>query len=201
MPKISEELGIIVASPSPIVRKGIESLIATHFERKASVFSVQTTAELRHLLLRHAVVLLIIEGGLAEEQGLNWTEIKFTQPQLKTIVLHRFQINAKQGRYSHNLLLDAPEEMFYQTLDNLFPKQYENPNREHSITLSKREKEILRHMVQGVTTKKMAELLHLSHHTISTHRKNIISKLGIKTIAGLTVYAVMNGIVDLEDMG
>ena len=67
-------------------------------------------------------------------------------------------------------------------------------------TLSEREKEIVRCIVNGLTNKEVAEKLFISVNTVLTHRKNIARKLSIHSTAGLTIYAIANGIVNLEDV-
>ncbi len=64
--------------------------------------------------------------------------------------------------------------------------------------ISDREKEVLQLVALGLTNKEIAEKLFISSHTVITHRKNITSKLGIKTIAGLTVYAVIHKLIAPE---
>ncbi|MCR4910175.1 MAG: helix-turn-helix transcriptional regulator, partial [Bacteroidales bacterium] len=66
--------------------------------------------------------------------------------------------------------------------------------------LSDREKEIVREVARGLTNKEIADKLFISVFTVTTHRKNITQKLGIKTIAGLTVYALMNGLISPEEI-
>lgn len=73
-------------------------------------------------------------------------------------------------------------------------------NIEKKDILSSREKEILRYLSKGKSIKEIADLVHLSPHTILTHRKNISLKTGIKTIAGLTVYAISHGIINMDEM-
>ena len=68
-----------------------------------------------------------------------------------------------------------------------------------SVELSKRERTILKYVALGYTTKEIAEELFLSPHTVVTHRKNISNRLGIKTVSGLTIYAVLNNIIDLSE--
>ncbi|MCG8332751.1 MAG: LuxR C-terminal-related transcriptional regulator [Chitinophagales bacterium] len=65
--------------------------------------------------------------------------------------------------------------------------------------LSSREKEILKLLVNGNTTKQIATALHISPHTVNAHRKNIMRKLDIKTVSGLTIYAVLNNIITLKE--
>jgi DNA-binding CsgD family transcriptional regulator len=65
---------------------------------------------------------------------------------------------------------------------------------ENELTL--REKEILRQVAMGFSNKEIADSLFISIHTVITHRKNITGKLGIKSISGLTVYAIINRLID-----
>lgn len=66
--------------------------------------------------------------------------------------------------------------------------------------LSEREREILVSVARGKTNKEIADCHNISIHTVITHRKNISRKTGIKTIAGLTVYALLNNMIDEADM-
>lgn len=61
--------------------------------------------------------------------------------------------------------------------------------------LSQREREVLRELSTGKTNKEIAETLCISINTVITHRKNISAKLGIHSVSGLSLYAVMNGVV------
>ena len=69
-----------------------------------------------------------------------------------------------------------------------------------NMKLSPRETTILRMVSLGLTNREIAEKLFLSAHTVMTHRKNISSKLGIKSVSGLTVYAIVNNIITIEEV-
>jgi DNA-binding NarL/FixJ family response regulator len=71
---------------------------------------------------------------------------------------------------------------------------------ENRQELSLREKEIIVCVVKGMTNKQMAEHLCLSTHTVITHRRNIASKLQIHSPAGLTIYAIVNKLVELNEV-
>ena len=64
-----------------------------------------------------------------------------------------------------------------------------------AVVLSDRENEIIKLVAEGNTNGKIAELLFLSNHTVNTHRKNIMAKLGVKNTAGIVMYAVKMNIV------
>ena len=63
------------------------------------------------------------------------------------------------------------------------------------ITLSERELEIITLIAEGHTNGQIGEILHLSTHTITTHRKNIMAKLGVKNTAAIVMYAVKTNLV------
>lgn len=67
-------------------------------------------------------------------------------------------------------------------------------------SLSEREKEIVACIVRGMTNKEVAEKLFISINTVLTHRKNISRKLDIHSVSGLTIYAIVNGIVKLDEV-
>lgn len=66
--------------------------------------------------------------------------------------------------------------------------------------LGKREKEIIQCIARGLSNKEIADQLCISVHTVTTHRRNICSKLEIHSPAGLTVYAILNGLVDPKEI-
>ena len=66
--------------------------------------------------------------------------------------------------------------------------------------LSGREQEVLTLVVQGLLNKEIADRLHLSLHTVIAHRKNISRKLNIHSTAGLTIYAIVNHLIDIESV-
>lgn len=64
-----------------------------------------------------------------------------------------------------------------------------------AVVLSDRENEIIKHIAEGLTNEQIADFLFLSKHTVNTHRKNIMSKLGVKNTAGIVMYAVKTKLV------
>ena len=88
----------------------------------------------------------------------------------------------------------------------------ENPQRYHDrvreqeeepaerLELSDREKEILVSVAQGLLNKEIADKHHISINTVITHRKNITRKTGIRTVPGLTVYAILNNLIDINSI-
>ena len=72
----------------------------------------------------------------------------------------------------------------------------QNPN--NGDVLSDRERDVIVSLVQGMTNKEIAEHLFISVNTVITHRRNIARKLQIHSPAGLTIYAIVNNLVDIS---
>lgn len=71
---------------------------------------------------------------------------------------------------------------------------------EKTTELSAREQTILCHVARGLSNKEIADALNLSVFTVTTHRKNITRKLGIRSISGLTIYAILNHLVEPNEL-
>ena len=72
------------------------------------------------------------------------------------------------------------------------------PAEHPQVLLSAREIEVLVLITKGLINKEIADKLNISLTTVITHRKNITEKLGIKSVSGLTIYAVMNGYIEAD---
>ena len=73
-----------------------------------------------------------------------------------------------------------------------------NQTNDNVDNLSEREKEVIISLVQGMTNKEIADHLCISINTVITHRRNIARKLQIHSPAGLTIYAIVNNLVDIS---
>lgn len=94
-------------------------------------------------------------------------------------------------------IYDTSEELLHklQTITSGLQHLEDQPK---NTGISTREKEIIRLVALGKTNKEIADELFISAHTVITHRKNISQKLGIKTIAGLTMYALMQNLIPAD---
>jgi regulator of cell morphogenesis and NO signaling len=66
--------------------------------------------------------------------------------------------------------------------------------------LSEREREVIRLVAMGLSNKEIAERMFIAVNTVMTHRRNISRKLDIHSAAGLTIYAIVNGIINVEEV-
>jgi regulator of cell morphogenesis and NO signaling len=97
-------------------------------------------------------------------------------------------------------------KLFLEEIKKLENKYKENPSlvikkkTENDTLLSEREKDVIICIVKGLSNKAIAEKLFISINTVTTHRRNITKKLNIHSSAGLTIYAIMNKLVDIKEV-
>jgi DNA-binding NarL/FixJ family response regulator len=82
--------------------------------------------------------------------------------------------------------------------DNMTGRNPVKPQRSFDVELTIREKEVLQLICQELTTQEIGEKLFISNRTVEGHRNNMLSKLGCRNTAGLVVYAIRNGLVELK---
>ncbi|MDR2389491.1 MAG: LuxR C-terminal-related transcriptional regulator [Tannerellaceae bacterium] len=196
-------LKIVVAEVSSIVRSGVEVQM-----KRLSGFRFQLVevarSELVHETIRtHKPDILIINPSMLVGFTLQQLKEECACPAMKCIAL-------LYNLVDRSILMPFDEIMdIYQTndeikqkLDRLYAEEIHGiaENDEQQI-LSVREKEIVVCVVKGMTNRAIADRLFLSTHTVITHRRNIARKLQIHSASGLTVYAIVNKLIELKEIG
>jgi len=128
----------------------------------------------------------------------------FLERRRKTIVLTTSMSPNSQLSDFHSICVNVPEKQLIRSLLILQQHTHGNgrnmppmSNAQENV-LSDREIEVLSLIVQGFINKEIANQLNISITTVITHRKNIMDKLGVKSVSALTIYAVMHGYVDIN---
>lgn len=129
----------------------------------------------------------------------------FIENKRKTIVLTLSMDSSLQLADFRSLCINVPEKQLVRSLLALV--QHAHGEGQHlppmpkvleRKILSDRELEVMSLIVQGFINKEIAEKLNISLATVVTHRKNIMDKLGMKSVSALTIYAVTHGYVDIN---
>ncbi len=105
-----------------------------------------------------------------------------------------FELEYDLKIHSHiedNILIPLVEK--YENIEHVQKDKSEN-------VLSQREIDVLKYLIEGLSNKEVAEKLYLSTHTAISHRKNICEKTRIISLAGLTIYAILNGIINIDSL-
>ena len=129
----------------------------------------------------------------------------FTERRRKTIVLMLSLSDMSQLHEFHSLCINQPESLLIRQLLQLQQHAHSGgrnlpplPSVMQQKTLTDREIEVMSLIVQGLINKEIANRLNISLSTVITHRKNIMEKLGMKSVSALTIYAVTHGYVDIN---
>ena len=129
----------------------------------------------------------------------------FSEHRRKTIVLTLSLDATSQLSEFHSLCTNVPEQALIRSL--LALEQHAHGGGQHLPPMPKalqqkiltdREIEVMSLIVQGYINKEIADKLSIGLATVITHRKNIMEKLGMKSVSALTIYAVMHGYVDIN---
>ncbi|MBQ6731543.1 MAG: response regulator transcription factor [Paludibacteraceae bacterium] len=92
------------------------------------------------------------------------------------------------------------DDILRPALTNITPQSKTHKPEPVTEDLSEREKDVLIQVVKGLSNKEIADVLCISMHTVISHRKHITSKLNIHSTAGLTIYAIVNKLVDINSL-
>jgi DNA-binding CsgD family transcriptional regulator len=193
---------VIIADLSPLTRLGLTTLL-NHMKYPFHIREISTPDKLSGLTKRELGDMLIISCTFLQK--------------CSPVLIHRLQ---KQFNSNICILIfdsdNFPEKYLkfaeiieYTDHDKTIIRKLErqlnviyhyNPVQNTSEEISDREKDVLRLVAIGLTNKEIGDKLFISSHTVITHRKNITAKLGIKTIAGLTMYALINHLIIPEEI-
>lgn len=192
---------IAVAESSAIVRHGMLEILK-HFPdtpHPVQLIEVTSLEALDNCMQTHVPDLLIVDPAF--EGWFNIDNFK-ADPQsanVKCIALLCSMVDQNLLRkYDDSISLYDDEEAIYGKISQLFHAAREDEA--DADALSQREREIITCVVKGMTNKEIAEKLYISIHTVITHRRNIARKLQIHSPAGLTIYAIVNNLVELSDV-
>ncbi|MCK9343776.1 MAG: LuxR C-terminal-related transcriptional regulator [Massilibacteroides sp.] len=190
----------LICEPSPIIRYGITEMLNSIHHLQLNIHHT-TPENLVHSVKEGSFDLILINPSTADQGTLLSLYNKGVDPP-KKIGLVTGIINPKILKmFDGTINLFSTKEQIYTLLTDFFvhdKKDKEEDEEENQLT--PREREIVIDVSKGFSNKKIAERLFLSTHTVNTHRRNIAKKLEIHSVSGLTVYAIVNNLVKLEDI-
>lgn len=200
---MSTNLKVAIAEPSVIIRCGLENLLKRLPGFRIQLVEITTADSLFESLRMHKPDVLIINPILPGYFTLQHLRTETGCEQMKCIALLYAAVDGTLIRaYDEQILIfDSADELKhkFERLENEETLE-ETADGDDTQSLSAREKEIVVCVVKGMTNREIADRLYLSTHTVITHRRNIARKLQIHSASGLTVYAIVNKLVELKDI-
>jgi DNA-binding NarL/FixJ family response regulator len=196
-----EQIKVAIAEPSVIIRSGITVALKRIPGFRIQPIEISSIDTLNSYLRMHKPDILIINPAFWGYFDISKLKQETSNPQLKCMALICSPIDESLLRnYDHTVSIYDSVELLQEKLDKLLDSSSDDEVSDETNTLSLREKEIIVCVVKGLTNKEIAESLFLSTHTVITHRRNIARKLEIRSSAGLTIYAIVNKLVELDEI-
>lgn len=193
---------ILILTPSRIIAKGLSCILEEHGGFVAETVLTDLTREneatVRDSMADAVIVDPVIFGYSSRAEGRNRISDLTEAP---VVALSTALTDEETAKCYDEIIsiYDTPSNVIGK-LRSSISKAGERPDRTEKEELSSREKEILVCVAKGMLNKEIADKYNISIYTVITHRKNITRKTGIKTVAGLTVYALLNNMIDPESM-
>lgn len=192
---------ILIIEPSVIVAEGLRHIVDNLAEYTVTGFLQDLGEDMETTLDDYDADLLVVDPAIFDTRTRsggkdlikNWINVPVIA--LITNAMDASLISAYDGAIYLTDKSDEIEQKLSATMRS-------NPSdqRGDGEELSAREKEILVCVAKGLLNKEIADHFNISIYTVITHRKNITRKTGIKTVAGLTVYALLNNLIDMNTM-
>ncbi len=198
--KNNEPIRIAVAETSIIVRSGLVSVLKRIPELNVHPIEILSPDTLNSCFRLHTPDILIVNPSFGGWFDLTAFKASANHSKIKCVALLCSVIDGNLLKdYDISLSIYDDLNLLTEKINELLNSSVEEKNSE-AETLSQREREIIVCVVKGMTNKTIAEQLFLSIHTVITHRRNIARKLQIHSPAGLTIYAIVNKLVELSEV-
>lgn len=205
MKQRTDTIRVAVAETSVIVRSGVVSVLKRIPGLAIKPVEVTSPEGLESCLHTDTPDILLVNPTFGGWFNIDEFRADAVHSNVKCIALNCTLTDASllQAYDDTVTLYDTPDSLHDKLLAAMKDATAEAVTEEGELTadtLSQREREIVVCVVKGLTNKEIAEQLFLSVHTVITHRRNIARKLEIHSAAGLTIYAIVNKLVDISEV-
>ena len=192
---------IIIAESSPIISNGLSSFF-NDMNQIAVASVVDNIEDLQDKIIVHNPDILIINPMmLGYTIGNFFKQMSQNYPNVNRVALITSYVDRNILKYFKEIIeLNDNKQKVIGKILNLLNSNDETASQNESVDLSNREVDVLVCVAKGMTNKDISDMLNISVHTVITHRKNIVKKTGIKSVSGLTVYALLNNLVEESEI-
>ena len=180
---------LLIVEPSELIIEGLKSVLDGQIRFK--VLEPELNADhLAERLLTARPDIILINPTLVD----NVSRLRGERPVAMVALVYQYIEREALKNYDGVIDIRDSRAAIIETLAQASAD--ESTHAQSNYELTKRETAVLVQLAQGKTNKEIADALNVSVHTVISHRKNITHKTGIKSVAGLTVYAMLNNLLD-----
>ena len=192
---------ILIAETSPIISAGLTSFFEdmNHIMVASVVDNIEDLQD--KIIVHNPDVLIINPMMLGYTIGNFFRQMSQNYPNINRVALVTSYVDKNILKYFKEIIeLNDNKQKVISKILNLLNNNDETASQNESVDLSNREVDVLVRVAKGMTNKDISDMLNISVHTVITHRKNIVKKTGIKSVSGLTVYALLNNLVEESEI-
>ena len=189
---------ILLGEESTIIALGFEKLLesSAYFQ---VVSHVEKFAQIEEKIATTKPDIIIVNPALTGAvKGDGETINRFEEIKIVALV-HNYIGQDILKQYNATIDINDTRQEVENKLNEALAKECEEEEK-LNYELSERETDVLIAVAKGMQNKEIADNLNISIHTVISHRKNIVAKTGIKSVAGLTVYALINNLINESDV-
>ena len=195
---MNKVVNILIIEPSPIIFEGLYSVLSKP-GNNLHVYRTETLEE-TDLINKH-ISLVILNPSMIQNNLKSFNNLKNSLTDIKWIALvyAYFDQHLLSNFDAMINISDSTETVINQVKRTLNSEVVREGEPEGEI-LSDRETDVLKLLATGLSNKEIADVLNISINTVITHRKNISQKTGIKSVSGLTIYAVVKKLITIDNI-
>lgn len=190
-----DRMNIAIIEPSRIVYEGLSNIILKA-KRNSLMYWLTDFYELDLLLKKTEITIVIINPSIIQNRIPEFVKYQKNNIEISWMsIVYSYHDNQLLNHFQETISISDSIEMITNKLTNSVINDCYNVAKKQ---LSEREIDVLVQLVNGLSNKEIANELNISTHTVISHRKNIIEKTGIKSLPGLTIFAISQNITPVN---
>jgi len=191
----NQNISIVVISQSDLVLTGFFEILKNSLANE--IILLHRADELIDYPALKGHILIIATSEEQEKNGTIIRQILTSSQNIQFITLH---LTADLEYTNQTINLFDTSTLICYKVNEILNSFLTDQSKDTDTELTKREIEVLQLLTKGYSNKEIADQLFVSTHTVISHRKNISEKTGIKSASGLTMYAILKKIIDVNEI-
>jgi DNA-binding NarL/FixJ family response regulator len=197
---LEKRVNMVIVEPSAIIYEGLSNILMKG-KPHLNLCRIDDMDELEILLSGNKFHYVMMNPAQIQNREKAFRSLKKSYPEMIWLgIVYTFFGEHIMSRFDGLITINSSPAEILNLIHRLGGTEWQEKNTGRQETLSERETDVLVQLVSGLSNKEIAGKLNISTHTVISHRKSITQKIGIKSQSGLTIYAISNKIVTLDNL-